>query len=114
MCTSREQLYSLFNAANVVRPPLMGSGAQLLCEAWPQVRRPLRARSAEHRPARGLYGDAEDAPIIGHHSRTTSEQQLVEYAVLPSEIEQLPDLAGFLKFASRPAWMQVRFPIAPA
>ncbi|MGH8143196.1 MAG: type IV secretion system DNA-binding domain-containing protein, partial [Steroidobacteraceae bacterium] len=54
---------------------------------------------------------SERAFIIGHHSRTTSEQHLVEYAVLPSEIEQLPDRAGFLKFASQPAWMKVRFPV---
>jgi len=28
-------------------------------------------------------------------------------AVLPSEIEQLPDLTGFLKRASNPAWLRV-------
>jgi type IV secretory pathway TraG/TraD family ATPase VirD4 len=40
--------------------------------------------------------------------RTTSKQVAVEAAVLPSEIEQLPDLAGFLKVASRAEWMRVR------
>ena len=54
---------------------------------------------------------SDRSPIIGHGSRTTSEQHLVEYAVLPSEIEQLPDRAGFLKFASQPVWMMVRFPV---
>ncbi len=30
---------------------------------------------------------------------------------MASQIEQLPDRAGFLKIASQPAWMQVRFPV---
>jgi type IV secretory pathway TraG/TraD family ATPase VirD4 len=30
-----------------------------------------------------------------------------ELALLPSEIEQLPDLVGFLKIASRPEWLRV-------
>jgi type IV secretory pathway TraG/TraD family ATPase VirD4 len=41
-------------------------------------------------------------------SVTRSQQLAVESAVLPSQIEQLPDLAGYLKFASDPAWMSVR------
>jgi hypothetical protein len=28
--------------------------------------------------------------------------------VLPAEIEQLPDLNGYLKFASQPAWLKIR------
>lgn len=36
-----------------------------------------------------------------------SESSTVEAAVMASEIEQLPDLAGYLKLASRPQWMQV-------
>ncbi|HEY4338748.1 MAG TPA: type IV secretion system DNA-binding domain-containing protein [Steroidobacteraceae bacterium] len=40
--------------------------------------------------------------------RTTSQQVALEAAILPSEIEQLPDLAGFLKIASRPEWLRVR------
>ena len=36
-----------------------------------------------------------------------SESSAVEAAVMASEIEQLPDLAGYLKLASRPQWMQV-------
>jgi hypothetical protein len=35
----------------------------------------------------------------------------VEAAVLPSQIEQLPDLAGFLKRASEPEWRQVRLQV---
>lgn len=41
-------------------------------------------------------------------SVTRSEQFSVESAVLPSQIEQLPDLAGYLKFASDPTWLSVR------
>jgi hypothetical protein len=41
-------------------------------------------------------------------SRSESEQIRVEPAVLPAQIEQLPDLSGYLKFASDPAWHRVR------
>jgi type IV secretory pathway TraG/TraD family ATPase VirD4 len=37
-----------------------------------------------------------------HASTSKSIQHVTEAAVLPSEIEQLPDLHGFLKFASQP------------
>jgi len=37
-------------------------------------------------------------------SQTISEHHVTEHAVMPSEIEQLPDLAGFLKLASSPSW----------
>jgi hypothetical protein len=40
-------------------------------------------------------------------STTLSEQRCVESAVMASEIERLPDLVGFLKFASAPDWMEV-------
>jgi type IV secretory pathway TraG/TraD family ATPase VirD4 len=40
-------------------------------------------------------------------SQTTSRQHLMEDAVLASEIEQLPDLSGFLKLASSPRWLTV-------
>jgi hypothetical protein len=43
-----------------------------------------------------------------HHSVSRGEQHIVEAAVLPAEIEQLPDLSGYLKFASHPAWRRVR------
>jgi hypothetical protein len=39
---------------------------------------------------------------------TRSEQRNIEPAVMDSEIEQLPDLCGYLKFASRPEWLAVR------
>ncbi|HTT05622.1 MAG TPA: type IV secretion system DNA-binding domain-containing protein, partial [Steroidobacteraceae bacterium] len=46
-----------------------------------------------------------------HQSRTRSEQYVTEDAVMASEIEQLPDRTGYLKLASRPAWMAVQFPV---
>jgi hypothetical protein len=36
-----------------------------------------------------------------------SEHFATELAVLPSQIEQLPDLAGLLKLASRPHWLRI-------
>jgi hypothetical protein len=41
-------------------------------------------------------------------STSRSEHHVTEPAVLPSEIEQLPDLAGYLKLASRPNWCSVQ------
>jgi type IV secretory pathway TraG/TraD family ATPase VirD4 len=40
-------------------------------------------------------------------SKTTSEQRSIEPAIMASEIERLPDLQGFLKFASIPDWQYV-------
>jgi type IV secretory pathway TraG/TraD family ATPase VirD4 len=45
-------------------------------------------------------------------SVTRSEHLSVESAVLPSEVEQLPDLAGYLKYASDPQWQRVRLDAA--
>jgi type IV secretory pathway TraG/TraD family ATPase VirD4 len=53
-------------------------------------------RSKTHRPSEWLG------------STTTSEHRSIESAVMASEIERLPDLAGFLKFASIPDWIRVR------
>ena len=40
-------------------------------------------------------------------STSVSRQQVVEAAVLPAEIEQLPDLTGYLKTAASPVWLRV-------
>ena len=46
--------------------------------------------------------------IISDETRTTtSRHHVTEDAVLASEIEQLPDLAGLLKVASRPEWQRI-------
>ncbi|HEX4025170.1 MAG TPA: type IV secretion system DNA-binding domain-containing protein [Steroidobacteraceae bacterium] len=63
-----------------------------------EVVRPQRTR-ARDRP--GLAGR-------GRRSLQISEQQLVELAVLASELEQLPDLAGYLKTASSRQWLRVQ------
>jgi hypothetical protein len=67
--------------------------------------------------ASSLIGDREVLRTLQSRSRrpldvigvrTTSQQVSVEAAVLPSQIEQLPDLTGYLKIASRPEWLRVR------
>jgi hypothetical protein len=40
-----------------------------------------------------------------------SDQVIIEPAVLPAEIEQLPDLAGYAKTASNAVWHRIQFPI---
>ena len=45
--------------------------------------------------------------VRGH---SYGEQHQVEDAVMASEIEALPDRAGFVKFASAAAWNFVQFP----
>jgi type IV secretory pathway TraG/TraD family ATPase VirD4 len=54
--------------------------------------------------------DREGFPNLKGYRRSTnvSEQHVTEAAVLPSELEQLPDLAGYLKTASSRAWRRVR------
>jgi type IV secretory pathway TraG/TraD family ATPase VirD4 len=41
-------------------------------------------------------------------TKTMSEHHVTEAAVLPSQIEQLPDLCGYLKVASQPRWLRVQ------
>ena len=49
------------------------------------------------------------AGLFAHRHETISrgEQSVIEPAILAAEIERLPDLAGYLKVASRPDWMRV-------
>lgn len=47
----------------------------------------------------------------GHATTSRSLQHVTESAVMPSEIEQLPDLSGYLKFASQPEWKRVNLRI---
>ncbi len=42
-------------------------------------------------------------------STSTSQHRVTEAAVLASELEQLPDLSGYLKTASSPVWLKVNF-----
>ena len=57
----------------------------------------------------GFGGGARSA----RHSVHISEQRVTEMAVLPSEIEQLPDFEGFLKTAGSARWLRVRLPCPP-
>jgi len=43
----------------------------------------------------------------GRRSKTLSEQHVTVAAVMPSQIEQLPDLSGYFKSASSAAWLKV-------
>lgn len=54
--------------------------------------------------------DREGSGLFKGSRRSTnvSEQHFVEAAVMPSELEQLPDLSGFLKTASAREWRRVR------
>lgn len=51
---------------------------------------------------------SRDTELFG--SCTTSDQLSIEPAVMDSEIEQIPDLCGYLKVASRSEWLRVRMP----
>jgi type IV secretory pathway TraG/TraD family ATPase VirD4 len=43
----------------------------------------------------------------GRRSRSTTHNHVTEPAVMASELEQLPDLCGYLKTASSPVWLKV-------
>jgi len=62
----------------------------------------IRRQLARGRDREGLFS-ARGA----RRSTNISEQRVTELAVLPSELERLPDLCGFLKKASSPAWFKV-------
>jgi type IV secretory pathway TraG/TraD family ATPase VirD4 len=55
-------------------------------------------------------GRDREAFVLESARRSTNitTQHVTEAAVMPSELEQLPDLAGYLKTASSPAWRRVR------
>jgi type IV secretory pathway TraG/TraD family ATPase VirD4 len=80
----------------------------------------LRCSGSEHggtsQFASRLIGEREVTRITTSRSRrmtelfastTQTEHPGVEPAVMGSEIEQLPDLSGYLKFASSPGWRRV-------
>ncbi|MBS0380708.1 MAG: type IV secretion system DNA-binding domain-containing protein [Proteobacteria bacterium] len=83
----------------------------------------LRCSSSEgggtSRFASRLIGDRDILRIQESRSRSTqnfrtqvtrSEHHATEPAVLPAEIEQLPDLQGYLKLASSPGWRRITVP----
>ena len=60
--------------------------------------------------ARGLDRPGLFTFSRARRSTNVSEQHVLESAVLPAELEQLPDLTGYLKTASSPAWLRIRLP----
>lgn len=66
-----------------------------------EVLRRHRARSHERN---GFFGARP-----GQRSASISEQHVIEAAVLPAELEQLPDLCGYVKTAAAPQWLRVSF-----
>jgi type IV secretory pathway TraG/TraD family ATPase VirD4 len=57
--------------------------------------------------ARGRDREAAFTRRSARRSTNVSEQHVTEAAVLPSELEQLPDLCGYFKLASSPEWRRV-------
>jgi Type IV secretion-system coupling protein DNA-binding domain len=66
----------------------------------------VRTTQTRNRTGPSLFGGG-----ASHDSSGESEHHATEPAVMASEIEQLPDRAGFLKLPSHPAWMSVGFPV---
>jgi len=58
---------------------------------------------------RKQHSTSQSPEHIFAKTHTVSDYVVIEDAVMASEIEQLPDLRGFLKLASQPHWRRVRF-----
>ena len=62
------------------------------------------------------HGRDRDGPFLARGARRSTqvnEQQIVESAVLAAELEQLPDLGGYLKTASCRSWRRVTLSRTP-
>jgi type IV secretory pathway TraG/TraD family ATPase VirD4 len=59
--------------------------------------------------SRGRDRDGGWSARGARRSHSITEQYATESAVMPSELEQLPDLCGYLKCASSAAWLKVAF-----
>jgi type IV secretory pathway TraG/TraD family ATPase VirD4 len=59
--------------------------------------------------SRGSDREAALSSRGGRRSRNITEQHATEPAVMPSELEKLPDLCGYLKTASSSRWLKVAF-----
>jgi len=62
----------------------------------------VRKQKSRGRDTQGLFSSSG-----ARRSTHVNDHYVTEPAVLPSELEQLPDLAGYLKIASSPAWVKV-------
>jgi hypothetical protein len=63
---------------------------------------------ARRSTSRGRDGGGFPGGRGWRRSTNVSEQRVTEAAVLASELEQLPDLTGYLKTASSSTWLRVR------
>jgi type IV secretory pathway TraG/TraD family ATPase VirD4 len=63
--------------------------------------------------SRGSDRDGGWSARGSRRSKSTSEQHVTEAAVMPSELEQLPDFTGYFKAASSPVWFKVAFDRRP-
>ncbi|MGH8298140.1 MAG: type IV secretion system DNA-binding domain-containing protein [Steroidobacteraceae bacterium] len=63
---------------------------------------------ARRSTSRGRDGSGFPGGRGWRRSMNVTEQRVTEAAVLASELEQLPDLTGYLKTASSAAWLRVR------
>jgi hypothetical protein len=59
--------------------------------------------------SRGQDRESGFAARGGRRSRSITHNHVTEPAVMASELEQLPDLCGYLKTASSAAWLKVAF-----
>jgi type IV secretory pathway TraG/TraD family ATPase VirD4 len=59
--------------------------------------------------SRGSDREAAFSSRGARRSRSITEQHATEPAVMPSELEKLPDLCGYLKTASSTRWLKVNF-----
>ena len=80
-------------------------GTSQFCSRLIGDRQVLRRSISRSREAGGGFGAGARG---GRRTLQVSEQQVTEAAVLPAEIEQLPDLQGYLKTAASPLWLRVR------
>jgi type IV secretory pathway TraG/TraD family ATPase VirD4 len=64
----------------------------------------IRRHTARGRDREGLF-----AARGARRSTNVSDSHVIESAVLPAELEQLPDFTGYLKSAASPEWLRVSF-----
>ena len=63
----------------------------------------IRRQTARGRDREALFGRG------ARRSTNVSEQHVLESAVLAAQLEQLPDLTGYVKTAASAAWLRVTF-----
>lgn len=79
-----------------------GGGTAAFASQLIGEREVLRRQTVRSRQRGELFGRGGS-----RRSMQTARQRIIEAAVLPSEIEQLPDLCGYLKVASNPCWTSI-------